>query len=306
MSNLIVKDNDLVNASYSLNLVEQRLLLLAILEIRKSKDLLTGDIVIHADSYTEHFGTKKDTAYKSLKDACKDLMARQFSYQQIINDKLVNKTSRWVSEVGYATNGAFVTVKFAPAVIPLITALEIRFTSYPIDDVASLSSGYAVRLFELCMVWRGTGVIAPIKLTDLKAKLGVLDGEYERMHHFKARVLDLAVSQINEQHKEMKLKYKQHKTGRAITAISFTFKPKQAAVPIAKDDGFIKMTGKQISTFSAKLARLPELGNDAPQGASTEQYAAIIADDLKDAGKQKKYIKHLAKLGFEVAKSKAK
>ena len=303
MSNLIVKDNDLVNASYSLNLVEQRLLLLAILEIRKSKDLLAGDILIHADSYTEHFGTKKDTAYKSLKDACKDLMARQFSYQQIINDELVNKTSGWVSEVGYATNGAFVTVKFAPAVIPLITALEIRFTSYPIDDVASLSSGYAVRLFELCMVWRGTGVIAPIKLTDLKAKLGVLDGEYERMHHFKARVLDLAVSQINE-HTDITVKYEQHKLGRKIDSISFSFKQKKIIEHIANDDGFIKMTDSQINLFSSKLAALPELGSNAPLGKSTAEFAAIIASDLADPNKQKKYIKHLAKVGY--AKPKAK
>ena len=300
MSDLIVKDNDLVNASYSLNLVEQRLLLLAIVEIRKKKELLEDDLIIHADSYTKNFGTHADTAYKSLKDACKDLMARQFSYQQIINDKLVNKTSRWVSEVGYATNGAFVTVKFAPAVIPLITALEIRFTSYPIDDVASLSSGYAVRLFELCMVWRSTGVILPMQLADLKSKLGVLDGEYERMHHFKARVLDLAVSQINEQHKEMNLKYKQHKTGRNITAISFTFKKKKEPKQIANDNGYIKMTDKQISTFSSKLASLPELGSLAPIGASTAEYASLIAKELRDSEKQNKYSKHLEKLGFKI------
>ena len=36
MSELIVKDNALMNASYNLDLVEQRLILLAILEARES------------------------------------------------------------------------------------------------------------------------------------------------------------------------------------------------------------------------------------------------------------------------------
>ena len=144
-----------------------------------------------------------------------------------------------------------------------------------------------------------------MQLADLRNKLGVLDGEYERMHHFKARVLDLAVSQINE-HTDITVKYEQHKTGRAITAISFKFKQKKAPEPIGKADSYIKMTDKQINTFSRKLAALSELGSNAPMGASVDDFAKQIADDLKDAERQKKYSKHLAKLGFEVAKGKVK
>ena len=41
MSNLVVKDNALINASYNLDLVEQRLILLAIIEARQSGRELT-------------------------------------------------------------------------------------------------------------------------------------------------------------------------------------------------------------------------------------------------------------------------
>ena len=41
MSDLIVKDNALMNASYNLDLVEQRLILLAILEARSQAKELT-------------------------------------------------------------------------------------------------------------------------------------------------------------------------------------------------------------------------------------------------------------------------
>ena len=307
MSKLVVKDTALINASYSLGLSEQRLILLAILEARQNNHDGNFDkrLVVSADSYMTHFNVKRSAAYEALQTACKNIFERRFSYQEKRTRGVANVTSRWVSEVAYINETATVEIVFAQSVIPLITELEGRYTSYTIEQVASLNSGYAVRLYELLICWRSTGVVSQMQLADLRNKLGVLDGEYERMHHFKARVLDLAVSQINE-HTDITVKYEQHKTGRAITAISFKFRQKKAPAPIAKDDGFIKMTDSQVRTFSSKLARLPELGNNAPSTAGYDDFAKLIADDLKDADKQKKYHKHLAKLGFEVAKRKVK
>lgn len=67
---------------------------------------------------------------------------------------------------------------------------------------------------------------------------------------------------------------------------------------MATPDLFHNMTDSQINLFSSKLAALSELGSNAPVGASTADYAALIADDLKDPNKQKKYLKHLAKVGY--------
>ena len=92
MSELIVKDNALMNASYNLDLVEQRLILLAILEARESgKGINANDpLTVHAESYINQFGVHRTTAYQALKDACKDLFARQFSYQENENvDELI-------------------------------------------------------------------------------------------------------------------------------------------------------------------------------------------------------------------------
>ena len=76
MSDLIVKDNALMNASYNLDLVEQRLILLAIVEARESgKGINANDpLTVHAESYINQFGVHRTTAYQALKDACKDLL----------------------------------------------------------------------------------------------------------------------------------------------------------------------------------------------------------------------------------------
>ena len=309
MSELVVKDNALIQASYTLDLAEQRLILLAIIEARNSGQGITHDslLKIHASSYAEQFGVNDKTAYTVVKDASKGLFDRYVTYhdKNPKNGKDRSFHCRWVDKIGVEPDSGIVYMRFTSDVVPLITRLESHFTSYEIAEVANLTSIYAIRLYELIIQWRDNGVTQRYKIDELRQKLGVEPEQYKTMSNLKAKVLDRAIKQIN-QHTDITVKYEQHKTGRTITAMSFRFKQKKAPEPIAKDDGYIKMTDSQIKTFSKRLAALPELGSNAPMGASAEQFAAIIADDLKDPDKQTKYSKHLAKLGFKAAKSKVK
>ena len=234
MSELIVKDNALINASYNLDLVEQRLILLAIIEARENGQGINANdpLTIHAESYIHQFGVHRNTAYQALKDACDDLFARQFSYQ-FKNERgnIEHVKSRWVSEVRYVDADAVVKLIFAPAVVPLITRLEERFTKYDIDQISGLSSAYSVRLYELLIQWRSSGKTPVIDLTDFRKRIGVLDTEYKRMAQLKERVLNLAIQQINE-HTDIIVDYKQHKAGRVIIGFSFTFTQKKHPIDV--------------------------------------------------------------------------
>jgi plasmid replication initiation protein len=263
MRELVVKDNALINASYNLDLVEQRLILLAIVEARESgKGINANDpLTVHAESYINQFGVHRNTAYQALKDACNDLFARQFSYQKI-NERgnIENYRSRWVSEIGYVDNEAVVKLIFAPAIVPLITRLEEHFTKYELQQVSNLSSAYAVRLYELLIAWRSTGSTPIIELSDFRQRIGVLDTEYKRMERFKTSVLELAIKQINE-HTDITVKYEQHKRGRSISGFSFNFKQKKKDSPsIERDPNTLdlssKMTDAQRHMFANKLSEL--------------------------------------------------
>ena len=214
MSDLIVKDNALMNASYNLDLVEQRLILLAILEARESgKGINANDpLTVHAESYINQFGVARQTAYQALKDACKDLFARQFSYQEKRERGRANITSRWVSQIAYIDETATVEVIFAPAVVPLITRLEEQFSQYDIEQISGLSSAYAVRLYELLICWRSTGKTPVIELAEFRKRLGVLDDEYTRSDNFKRWIIENPIKQINE-HTDIIASYEQHKKG---------------------------------------------------------------------------------------------
>ena len=117
-------------------------------------------------------------------------------------------------------------MRFTSDVVPLITRLEEQFTSYEIDQVANIDSGYAIRLYELLIQWRSAGKTPIFELEHFRRQLGVEDEKYSRMSDFKKYVLDFAIKQINE-HTDITAKYEQHKNGRTITGFTFRFKPKK-------------------------------------------------------------------------------
>lgn len=305
MRDLVVKDNALINASYNLDLVEQRLILLAIVEARESgKGINANDpLEVHAESYVNQFNVARQTAYQALKDACKDLFARQFSYQELNKrGKVENVLSRWVSEIRYIDDEATVKLIFAPAIVPLITRLEEQFTKYELQQISHLTSAYAVRLYELLIAWRSTGQTPIIELAEFRKKIGVLEDEYTRMGNFKDRVLNLALAQVNE-HTDIKVKCEQHKKGRNISGFSFSFKQKNKEVISVKNEKstsnlFLKLTDAQRHLFANKLSRLPEMNIFSQGTESFEQFAIRIAEMLQDRQKFEELLPSLKKVGF--------
>jgi len=304
MRDLVVKDNALINASYNLDLVEQRLVLLAIVEARESgRGINANDpLEVHAESYINQFNVVRQTAYQALKDACRDLFARQFSYQEINKrGNVENVLSRWVSEIRYIDDEATVKLIFAPAIVPLITKLEEQFTKYELQQISNLSSAYAVRLYELLIAWRSTGQTPIIELAEFRKKIGVLDDEYTRMGNFKDRVLNLAISQVNE-HTDIKVKLEQHKRGRNIFGFSFSFKqkknPRINTTPNTADL-FSKLTDAQRHLFAKKLSDLPEMSKYSHGTESYQQFTIRIAEMLQDQEKFEELLPYLKKLGYK-------
>ena len=226
---LVTKDNSLIGASYSLGVVEQRLIFLAIIEAREQKTLIEagGLLRIYAQSYAKQFNVEKHTSYEAMKRAVEGLYEAGFAYSKVDerSGKIGNYKSRWVDKIGYIDDLGCVELVFASDVIPLITRLEARYTEYELKQVVGLQSEYAIRLYELIIQWRSVGTTSQISLVELREKLGLVD-EYQRIEAFKRRVLDLAITQINE-HTDITSEYEQHKQGCVITGFTFKFKVKK-------------------------------------------------------------------------------
>ena len=300
MSKLIVKDNSLMQASYTLDMVEQRLILLAIAKARETGHGITENslLEVHANSYINTFHVEKHTAYTVLKDASKSLFDRYVTYHDV-NPKTGKDRSflcRWVDKIGYEPNSGIVFLRFTQDIVPLITRLEENFTKYELQQVARLTSAYAIRLYELLIQWRSAGKTPIFDLQIFRQQLGVEVNQYKTMSNFKTYVLDFALKQVNEW-TDITAQYEQHKTGRIISGFSFKFRQKKP-----KKSNLVTLTDPQRLLFAKKLSELPEVSSKYSEGTeSYSQFAVRIADMLKDPEKLKEFTPLLKKVGYKAA-----
>jgi len=306
-NSLVVKDNALINASYNLELTEQRLIMLAIINARESGQGITADskLEIHASDYAKLFNVSIDASYKALKEAVNNLFNRQFSYTA--EYKRTGKTgvvrSRWVSRIFYVDDLALLEITFAPDVVPLVTRLEEHFTSYQAKQVAHLTSKYATRLYELLIAWREVGKVPQIEISTFRNRLGLLENEYTAMSDFKKRVLEPSIKQINE-HTDITVTYEQHKKGRLISGFSFKLKQKQQPkIEVKRDpntpDFFVKMTDAQRHLFANKMSEMPDMSKYSQGTESYQQFAIRIADMLLEPETFRELYPILEKSGFQ-------
>ncbi len=240
---IVVKSNQLIVASYNLSLVEQRLILMAIVTARESELPITSETLlkVRAEDYMKHFNVTRQTAYQALAEAAETLFNRRVTVE--VHDPELGQprplTVRWVTGMNYEPGQAQIVLRFGPEVIPHITRLEANFTMYELRQVAALKSGYAVRLYEMLIKWRIRGKTPEMPLKEFREQLGLMDNQYERMGDFKKNVLDLAVLQINL-HTDIDVVYEQLKQGRNISGFIFRFTVKVSSEPVQVVDVLVE------------------------------------------------------------------
>jgi plasmid replication initiation protein len=306
---LVVKTNRLNQAFQVLTLAELHIVQLAIVDARETGTGLSTDTPLRIDArrYAEVFNTTRQNAYQRMKEAEDTLFNRRFSFYDE-DGKLVK--SRWIQQVRYLDDEGAIELVFTLAVVQGISRIDgVKefFTQYLLSQTAQLNSVYSARLYELLIQWRSTGKVPIIDLGDFREQLGIGINEYQRMHHFKARVLEPAIKEINEK-TDIKAEYEQHKKGRVISGFSFKFKKKSQPKPektldLKRDpntpDFFVQMTDAQRHLFANKMSEMPEMSKYSQGTETYQQFAIRIAEMLLDKEKFKELYPILKKLGFK-------
>ncbi|WP_201547262.1 replication initiation protein RepM [Psychrobacter immobilis] len=226
--NLVVKTNQLNSALQNLSLPEIRIIQLAIVDARETNTGLSTDKPLRIDAlrYAEMFETTRQNGYQRMKDAEENLFNRRFSY---VNEQGKTVKSRWIQQVTYLDDEGAIELVFTLAVVKGISRIdgaEDFFTSYLLEQTASMDSIYSVRLYELLVQWKQAKNTPMFELEKFRNQLGIESSEYKRMGNFKLRVLDLAVQEINEK-TDIKISYEQVKKGRTIIGFKFKVSDKE-------------------------------------------------------------------------------
>ena len=274
-SNLVVKTHHLNTVLQNLKLAEIRIVQLAVVDARETGKGLTAETPLRIDAlrYAEVFDTTRQNGYLMMKEAEDTLFNRRFSY---IDDEGKLVKSRWLSQVRYLDDEGAIEVVFTPAVVQGITRIdgaEEFFTKYLLEQTATMTSNYSVRLYELLVQWKQAKKTPMFELQEFRGQLGVEDDEYKAMSNFKIRVLDLAVEEINEK-SDLNIKYTQKKKGRKIIGFTFTVHEK----PKAKTDVVSKeRDASTADMFTVDGLNDKQLGRIARNPAFMAEYNHLVS-----------------------------
>lgn len=256
---IVTKANALIQASYRLNLNEQRLVLCCVAQLDGRKPLPKDNLfTVNVTDFAEMFSLDPKNAYRDLEDAANSLYERDIRTY----DGKARERFRWVSYVKYENGESRVTLRFSYDIAPYLSLLRERFTSYQLEQIAHLRSIYAIRLFEFLMQYKKTGRLV-VLLQDFKAWLE-LEQQYDRFSNLKARVIDPAVQELREKNR-LDIQWKAIKKGRSVERLEFTFKFEDApppAVDATAVAGIVQPTDAPylkpatIETFRALYPRL--------------------------------------------------
>lgn len=212
----VTKSNHLIEASYKLTLNEQRLLLITISQIDPRKPI-PRTLTVSARDFSEMFGLPSNKAYEALAEATDNLYERDFRTY----DAGRKERFRWVDRCEYNKGEGAVTLSFTQWVAPYLSKLNSQFTSYRLKHVSTLRSVYSIRLFEMLMQYKNTGILITT-VTKFRERL-MLEDKYDRYTNMKERVIRPAIKELADCC-GLEIGLTEIKRGRTIERLHFHFK----------------------------------------------------------------------------------
>lgn len=217
---VVTKANSLVEASYMLSLHEQRIILACAAQLDGRRPLPKENrFTLTADEYAERFGIDRNSVYRHMKDAVDRLYERDI--RKIRGEK--TKRFRWVYMAEYEEGSGSIRLGFSPEIAPYLSVLQSNFTKYSLAEVANINSAYSIRLFEMMMQYKSTGVLL-VDLAELRERLQ-LEDKYPRFSNFKQRVIVPAVKELNQK-TNISVSWEPIMDGKTVKRLRFSFEEK--------------------------------------------------------------------------------
>ena len=235
MNNIkVTKSNSVINSSYRLSLNELRIVLYGLSHINPTSSDFPLFHRINVRELAEFYNIgEKDRGsfYDDIKKALvTKFWEREFSYFDVVLEEVVKR--RWLIEVRYGKKDGTLAYHYNPMIKNQLQLLAKQFTSYFLENVANMKSIYAIRIYEIAIMYlnasRKTKSIFTKDIAQLKHHLDISE-KYNHFYHFKARVLEKARNEINK-HSDIRLSYDVIRHGRTAKDIRFfvSFKDKNA------------------------------------------------------------------------------
>ena len=198
--NKVVMSNDLIKSKSNLSLNELKLLRLTIMQVlAEDTDLQTYSIKINY--LAKILDISSPNIYRDAMEMCRHLL-QELVYVGDGNPKHKWQMFQWCSTCQY--NDGTIIIRLHDNLKPYLLQLKKHYSMYGLADILMLKTVYAVRLYELLQeALKAQKVYADQTATvilDVETirKATSTENKYQKIGMFNQRVIDKAVSEIND------------------------------------------------------------------------------------------------------------
>jgi len=220
--NLITKSNQLIEAAYKLNEIEQKIIL-TLISLVQPNDKEFQSYTFTIKDFIKLIGGNSNTRYKELEEITRNMLAK--IYEIRFEERLVQV--QWLSQADYNYKKGTIELTLHKFLTPYLLELKKEFTSYHLKNVSKLKGHYSIRIYELLKQYERLQE-RTLTMEDLRHKLGATS-IYPAYGNFKQRVILPSQKQINKK-SDISFEFQEIKQGRAVKEIKFFIKTKDSII----------------------------------------------------------------------------
>ena len=245
-----VQSNSMINSKYSLDPTQQKLILLAIAQI-KTADEKFFKYSCSVAELEEKLGVKLNET--RIKDLAKDILRKPLEIKE--KGKWIG--CNWFSAFIYYTDAARFEFEISPTLTPYLLNLKEHFTTFNIEQANKFSGKYTTRFYQFLIQAQHQQAKKRTFALEELYELLQLPPTFREYKHFKSKVLEPSLAEINAK-SDIKTAYEATKKLRKKVleiTIYFDFKDvleaKTQRATAAKN--FKKYAGREFVYFGALL-----------------------------------------------------
>ncbi|MFZ4773738.1 MAG: replication initiation protein [Terrimicrobiaceae bacterium] len=261
---LIRKANYLIEATYRLSAVEQKIIAVLATSIKaededfkpcpiKIKDFLA----VTSDSLKNYDWLEKIIINLKGKNL-------RLVYQEEDGAEITINTG-WILSTKHKTGSGIVELCFDPKLKPFFLNLKNRFTKYRLKNIITLKSQFSIRIYELLKQYEKIGQRL-FDYDELRAVLGVTADQYRQYTDFRKKVILVAQAELEKK-----------------TDILFTFEELRKGRGIGKIR-FLISTNEEKSNQITELTQLviPHHVNELPENKDLEKLISLLPSEYRE------------------------
>jgi len=264
----LVESNALLEAKHSFNLVELKMLLMAIAKIKR-EDEEFGFYRIYTAEFRDLAAIKSNNAYyKYLRQIARSLRRKEVE----IKTEAGHLITGYFSDIELYKNHGYMDFYISPKMKPYLLQLQKNFTIYDIRNVINCKSVHSIRLYQLLKQFEKIGQRS-VKLKDLKFMLGMGPDQYPRWNNFRSRILEVARKELKK-FSDIYFEYETKRQGRLINEIIFTIKKQRQQRLFDREEKYEKNpTVEALPYHRDATEKAKKLKEDFEAGVSFSDFA---------------------------------